>query len=82
MILKQGWERGRCGRDCTRLRKQREALETVPTDAFANNLKQNVPREVCAVVHHLGPSWVVEGQASGDGHQRSTGPSDRQETGK
>lgn len=76
MMLKQGGKRGCSSRGCTSGREQRRAPETVPTDTFANNLKQNVPSEVRVAVRDLGPSWVVEGQANGDGRQRSTGLSD------
>lgn len=51
-------------------------MEMAPTDAFASTLKQNVPSEVHVVARDLGPSWVVEGQADGDGCQKFIGLSD------
>ena len=41
-----------------------------------STLKQNVPSEVHVVARDLGPSWVVEGQADGDGCQKFIGLSD------
>lgn len=76
MMLKQGGKRGCSAGGCTSCREQRGTLEMVPTDMFADNLKQKVPGEVYVAECDLEPSWVVESQANGDGCQRSKGLSD------